>query len=149
MKTIKNITILAVIAVIATLSACGGDDTPTPVTDPTTEVIKALGKSWTATSVSLDDADVTGDWAGFALTFLQSQGYSATNLSAESILVWPVSGSYTFPNANNANQILRNDGVQMTLSNVTETSATLSFRITGRTGRTDGLIGEWVFVMRS
>jgi len=149
MTVIKNIVVALTLIGIVGLTACGGGDTPAPVVDPTQEIIDALSKTWSVSSVTLDNADVTTDWNGFALTFDSSKGYTATALNNESILVWPASGSYSFPNANNTNQILRNDGVEITLSNVTETSATLSFQITGRNGRTEGLIGQWVFVMGS
>ena len=149
MKIVKNIVLAFTLIGIVSLTACGGGDTPAPVVDPTQEIIDALTKTWSVSSVTLDNTDVTTDWNGFTLTFDSSKGYSATALNAESILVWPASGSYSFPNANNTNQILRNDGVEITLSNVTETSATLSFQITGRNGRTEGLIGQWVFVMGS
>lgn len=149
MTIVKNIVLAFTLVGIINLIACGGKDTPAPIVDPTQEIIDALTKTWSVTSVQLDNADVTGDWSSFTLTFDNSKGYSATVLNAESILVWPANGSYSFPNASNANQVLRNDGVEITLSNVTKTSATLTFNILGRNGRIDGLIGEWVFEMGS
>lgn len=149
MKTLEYVVSITSIFIIAVLTACGGGDTPVPVTEATEEVIEALSKKWTTKSVTLDNVDVTADWSVFTLTFSQTQNYTASVLSSESILVWPAGGSYTFPNTNNAKQILRDDGVQITISNITETAATLTFSITGRNGRTDGLIGEWVFEMGS
>ena len=149
MSIIKNLTILIVLSTVALFTACGGGDTPTPVTDPTQEIIDGLGKTWTISSVTLDNSDVTSDWSGFELTFNTSKGYSASDLSDESVLIWPTIGTYSFPNQNNALLVERNDGVQISISNLTETSATLSFQITGRNGRSEGLIGAWVFVMGS
>ena len=114
--------------------------------NPTQAVIDALNKSWTANSVTLDNSNVTRDWNGFNLTFNSTKGYTATSLSDESILVWPANGSYTFPDANNPHTVLRNDGVQISLTNITETSVTLTFVVPGRT---KGLNGEWVFEMGS
>ena len=128
---------------------CGGDDSPG--IDPVQEVIDGLEKTWRVTSVTFGNDDDTADWNGFTLTFDQSQGYTASRLSDESVLVWPTSGSYHFPNSSNSNLVERDDGVQINISNLTETSATLTFTISGRSGSTggkeDGLIGAWVFEM--
>jgi len=151
MKLIKYTLLGLTLLGLLTFTSCGKDDTPpTPQVDPEQEIVDGLNKSWTITSVTLDNVDVTGDWNGFTLTFNGTKEYTATALSAESILVWPASGSYTFPNATNANLILRNDDIQITISNMTDTTVTLSFTILGRTGgRKEGLIGGWVFEMRS
>lgn len=146
MNTTKKILLAIMITSIAALSSCGGDDSPVPVVDPTLEIIEGLSKTWSVTSVTLDNSDETTDWSGFTLNFDLSKGFTASDLSDESVLVWPTSGSYSFPNANNANIILRSDGVQITIEDLTETSARLVFNITGRSGgRINGLVGEWVF----
>jgi len=146
MKTIKKTLSILFITAFSLFTSCGDEDDPTPVIDPTQATIDGLSKTWAINNVNLDDENVIGDWTGFVITFDQSKGYSCTNLSEESILVWPVSGSYTFPNANNPNVILRDDGVRIVIENLTESSVRLIFNIEGRRGgRTDGLIGEWVF----
>ena len=145
MKTIKHILIaLSIIAIVA-LTSCGKDN-PAPV-DPQQEMIEALAKTWTPTSITLDGVDQMGNWPGFNIQLTTTKGYTTNSSTDEQKLVWPLSGSYTFPDATNANKVLRDDGVEILLSNVTATSATLSFTITGRNGRTDGLIGEWVFAI--
>ena len=149
MNTIKNILLGLALLSILTFAACGGGDSPTPITDPSQEIIDGLEKAWSVTSVTFQNQDVTSDWNGFALTFDTSQGYQATNLSVESILVWPPSGSYSIPNTANPTSLLRSDGVAILVSNLTEASATLTFTISGRGGRMggkdEGLLGEWVF----
>jgi len=149
MTIIKNILLGIALMGIVALTSCGKKDTPAPQVDPTQAIIDGLSKTWNVNTVTLDNAAVTGDWTGFELQFSGSQGYTATNLSVESVLVWPVSGSYTFPNANNPNVVERNDGVQITISNLSTTTATLTFNIAGRNGRTEGLIGKWVFEMEN
>jgi hypothetical protein len=145
MTTIRN-TIFIIAAAMITF-ACGGDDSPT--VDPIQKVVDGLGKTWSATSVTFQSQEVTTDWSGFTLAFDQNKGYTATSLSDESVLVWPTSGSYSFPNLENVNTILRSDGVQISIEDLTESNARLVFQIEGRNqgGREDALIGEWAFVM--
>lgn len=147
MKIIKNILLGLSLIAIALLTSCKGSDSPSPQPDPQQEMIDALTKTWTVTEVTLDDVSVTGEWNNFSIQLMNDKTYSTTSTTNEQKLVWPIIGSYTFPDTNNPNMITRDDGVEITLSNVTETSATLSFRISNRGGRTDGLIGEWVFMM--
>lgn len=147
MKIMKNILIALSIVATALLTSCDGSDSPSPQPDPQQEMIDALTKTWTVTEVTLDNVSVTGEWNNFSIQFMNDKTYSSTSSTNEQKLVWPIIGSYTFPDTNNPNMISRDDGVEITLSNVTETSATLSFRISNRSGRVDGLIGEWVFVL--
>lgn len=149
MKTIKNIIQIIILAQVVLLVSCGGGDNPTPAADPRQEVIEALTKTWTVTSATFDDVTVSGDWNGFSLEFTDSQGYTTNASTDEQKLVWPTSGSYSFPDASNSFRILRSDGVEITISDLTETSATLSFQILQRSGRASGLIGEWIFVMEN
>jgi hypothetical protein len=144
MKNIRKT--IGILSMIIMVMSCGKDDSPQA--DPVQTVIDGLGKTWTATSVTFSSQDVTSDWKDFALTFDQAKGYTATALSDENVLVWPASGSYTFPDPANPKIILRHDGVQIAVDNLKKTTATLIFTISGRSGgRTEGLVGEWVFVL--
>jgi hypothetical protein len=145
MTIIKN-TLFIIAAAMITLG-CGEDDSPT--IDPIQQVVDGLEKTWSATSVTFQSQDVTANWGGFTLAFDQNKGYTATSLSDESVVVWPTSGSYSFPNLENANSVLRSDGVQISIEDLTDTNVRLVFQISGRNegGREDALIGEWAFVM--
>ena len=147
MKALENIVLPIIIICVMSLSSCKDIEPAPDVIDAQQEMIEALTKSWTITSATLDNATVTSNWDNFNIQLTSSLGYSTNSSTNEQKLVWPVSGTYTFPESNNPNKILRSDGVEITLVSVTESSATLSFQITGRNGRTDGLLGEWVFVM--
>jgi hypothetical protein len=146
MKTIYKYILL--LSIITLLSNCGGNGNtdPTPVADPTQAVIDGLAKTWTINSVSLDGSNVASDWNGVSVSFTTNKSFSITGLSTENSLIWASSGSYSFPDATNANKILRNDGVEIKLSNLTDNSATLEFSILERSGgRTNGLIGSYSF----
>ena len=127
--------------------SCGKDD-PKPKVDEVEATVEALSnKPWTPTGVTFANANVDTDWSNFVLSFDDSKGYTASALSNESVLVWPASGTYTFPNANDPNTILRDDGVLISIQSLTETSTLLVFTITGRNEdtRTEGLLGKWEF----
>gem|GEM_PF-5448939 len=59
------------------------------------------------TQVSLDDVDQMATWQDFTLMLKADQNYNATNVSTDRELVWPLSGSYTFPDPDNLNQVVR------------------------------------------
>ena len=146
MKQIKNITLAFLFIIVIT--SCEENDPPELVDDAQQEMIDALSKTWSTSSVLQDNNSVSGDWSDFRIQLTENMGYTSNSSTNEQKLIWPISGSYTFPDVDNPNKILRSDGVEINLSNVTETSATLSFQITGRSnGRSNSLIGEWVFIL--
>ena len=132
----KKIHICIIVLISMSLTFCGSKEDPTPQNlvdpDPIKEVVDGIAKTWEVNSVSLDGMDVSDDWSGFTLAFDKSKNYTAAELSVKSILVWPVKGSYTIPNTSNPNNLLRNDGIQIVLSNVTASTLKLSFTISGR-----------------
>ena len=150
MKNINRIIVIILVTGIGSIVGCKKKSDPTPV-DPKQEIINNLTNTWSVSGVTMDGQDVSADWTDFALTIDLEQNYAATDLSAESVLIWPVIGSYTFPNTDNSNVVLRNDGVQITISNLTVNSVQLSFQISGRNngGRTEGLLGNWLFEMEN
>lgn len=149
----KKIQLIIFIGLALNFMHCGGsedDPDPDPQIDPKQQVIDGLSKTWQVNSVTLDGLDVSTDWIGFTLKFDKSKNYTAKKLSEKSILVWPENGSYTIPNANHPKNVLRDDGIQIVLSNVTASSVKLSFAIAGRSdGRVESLIGDYVFDMKN
>lgn len=143
--------IILITLVLISMIACSAEDETGIVTEDQKQIIThALSKKWTASKVMFDTRDVTSEWTNFILEFDQSQKYTATALSEKSVLVWPASGSYTFPKADNPNLILRNDGIEISIADVTEDSAALSFKIAGRStqARTGALTGQYIFMMK-
>ena len=145
MKSLNKYIVL--LSIIALLTNCKGKSTtdPAPV-DPTLAVIEGLTKTWTVSEVTLDGTNVTSDWNNVQLSFAANKSFSITGLSQENALIWPSSGSYSFPDATKPMSVLRSDGIPIIISNLTETSATLDFTISGRTGgRETGLSGNYTF----
>lgn len=146
MKTLKKYILL--LSIIVFFTNCGGDGAtdPAPVVDPLQATIEGLAKTWASAQVTLDGATVSDDWSGVSFSFTQNKSFSVTGLSTENGLIWPSSGTYSFPDANKPLKILRNDGIEITLKNLTETSVDVSFTIDGRTGgKTLGLSGNYTF----
>ena len=149
----KNILLFIALIGLLCFANCGSSDEPAPDDPPVDlkqQMIDGLSKTWQVNSVTLDGIDVSDDWIGFTLKFDKSKNYIAKKLSEKSILVWPENGSYTIPNSSNPKNILRNDGIQIVLSNVTASSVKLSFTISGRSGgRVESLIGDYIFDMKN
>ena len=144
MKTIK--TYILLLSIITLLTNCGDPDpTPQPV-DETQAVIDGLAKTWTIDAVTLDGSSVASDWNNVQVSFTPNKSFSITGLSTENSLIWPSSGSYSFPDSTKPMSVLRSDGIAIAISDLTESSATLKLTITGRTGgREAGLSGNYSF----
>ena len=149
MKTLK--TYLLLLSIIVLLTNCGGSSTPDPTpVDETQAVIDGLAKTWTVDAVTLDGTSVASDWGNVQVSFTANKGFTVTGLSTENSLIWPSSGSYSFPDATKPMSVLRNDGIAIAISDLTESTATLRLAITGRTGgREAGLSGNYSFSFRN
>lgn len=144
MKTLKTYLLLFSITVL--LTNCGDPDpTPTPI-DETQAVIDGLAKTWTISGVTLDGSSVSSDWDNVSINFTANKTFTVSGLSAENSLIWPSTGTYSIPDESKPLNVLRNDGVAISIKNLTETSATFEFTISGRTGgRVSGLSGNYSF----
>ncbi len=137
---------ILLISIVALLTNCGGTTDPTPGVDSLQATIDGLAKKWTPSGVTLDGVNVSDDWSGVSVTFTANKSFTVSGLSQENSLIWPSTGTYSFPDENKPLKILRNDGIEITLKNLTSTSVDVSFAITGRTGgRGAGLSGNYSF----
>lgn len=139
MKNIYKLVIILFIANLCLLSGCKKDEV-----QPETERIKGLLTSgnWQIQSVLVNNTDQTASFAGLELSFTDT-GYSTTNGGA----VWPASGTWTFVNESST-KIVRNDGLEITLIEVTQTTLKLSLvnpTSTIGTGRLSSVAGEHQF----
>ena len=120
-------------------------------TEPTPKQITEdiLGsKTWVVSSVTvpINSATESSDWANFTVAFGGSMITSGHASGAE--VVWP-SGTYTV--SEDGRSVTRSDGVQMLLTNVSESGFTSTFAIVNEDidqGRIASLDGEYVFNMR-
>ena len=144
MKAFLNIAkgILSISILLATtlfVMSCGGD-TPPSVTEVTTK--KLISNNWKISNVQVDGADQTALYTGMILNF-----DATTFTTTKGEPVWPSSGTWTFTD-NTAETIRRNDDLEITIVEASETSLKLSLDwVTGTLGpgRTASVSGNHVF----
>ena len=153
MKSNKYIAVLMIVAV-SFIAGCNNDT----VDPPTAEALKTAllagesSKTWglaSGSAVSLDGDDRSDDWASFELTFTTSKGYSTSNSFDDN--VWPSVGTWDFQGTTGSglDVIIRSDGINVNIDNITESSATLSFDYILskplKNGRIESIEGNWIF----
>ena len=124
---------------VCILLSCGAD-TPTPETE---RIAKLLSEgAWTLHSATVDDVDKLSLYSGLSITFTETT-FTTTNGGVQ----WPSSGTWEFTDAT-AKVVERNDGLLITLEEVSTTLAVISFQwddTTFEEGRISSLGGEHVF----
>jgi len=139
----KNIitTLFVAISVsgLVLFSGCKKDD-PQPETDRVKGLL--LANAWRIQTVSIDATDQTTLFTGLTLSF-NNTNYNTTNGG----VVWPASGTWSFSD-NTGKKILRSDGQEITVTEVTPTNLKLSLTRAKGTlapGRVSSLAGNHVF----
>lgn len=139
----KNITTLFIAISIGNLlffSGCKKDD-PQPETERIQQLLTS--GTWQIESVLVSDTDQTASFAGLTLSFTTTT-YTTTNGG----VVWPTNGTWEFVD-DTAKKILRDDDVEITLVEVSQTSLKLAFAnptTTIGSGRVASLAGEHEFL---
>jgi hypothetical protein len=139
MKNIANLFIAITVSSLLLLSGCKSDD-PQPETDRVKVLL--IANAWRIQTVTVDGTDQTALFTGLTLSFTNTN-YSTTNGG----VVWPASGTWNFTD-DTAQKVLRNDGQEITVTEVTPTNLKLSLtRTTGTlsTGRVSSIAGNHVF----
>ena len=136
--------LLAIVTLTGLFASCkssSGD--PAPVVSKEDEVSALLtSATWKMSSVTVDGTDKTSIYKDLKLTFT-SAGFTSVNGGA----VWPASGTWDFTSAE-ATSIKRNDGVEVTLQEVTNTGLKLALTWSKNTlgpGRIESVSGQHVF----
>lgn len=148
MKNFKQIISFAFVLCLV-MASCKSDDDGTPSKTDKQIQTEKLTKTWGLGNVTLDGAPM--EYTGFELTIsANADGSNKTYSTSNGQAAWPASGTWDFV-GENYNKILRSDGVEMTVSGLTDSALTLSFTITeetsaGRFGqRVKGVTGDYVF----
>lgn|SRR6478736_1421424 len=115
----KKITsaLFILISCFSVITRCSDDKTPTG-RESATRLL--TNHAWEIQKVTIDDVDRTSVFNRLTLKFTDSH-YTTTN----GHVVWPESGEWSFSD-NNANTILRGDGVTLFIDEITDHSLTLS-----------------------
>ena len=147
MKTfIKTIFTISSLSFVILLSHCGGSKSndPAPVTEPQSVTSLMKTGTWKIHSVSVDGTDQSALFKNFTLSFTDAN-FSSVNGSA----VWPASGTWKFV-SDQATSFTRDDGLVVTIQNVSSTSLIISLVWTKTTlgpGRIESVKGTTVFTM--
>ena len=127
------------------LSSCGGaSGDPTPATPSKQDEVKAklTFATWKMQSVTVDGTDKTSVYKDLSLKFTAS-GFTSTNGG----VIWPVTGTWSFADAD-ATAIKRDDGLEVKLQDITDTSLKLALTWSKTTlgpGRVGSISGQHVF----
>jgi hypothetical protein len=132
--------LLSIVFAFVFLSGCKKDE-PTP-SEVTTNKLTAT--TWKISSVMVNSTDKTSLFTNMTLKFTATN-YTTTNGG----MVWPASGTWTFTDVT-ATRIARNDGVEVEIQELTDTSLKMKFiwaNATYAPGRTSSVAGEHIFNM--
>ena len=148
MQHTKYTIVLALSVLISCFSGCKSDDPDEP--SPEQSQVTKLARQWKAADeqfAKLDNVDVSQFFQGFTLVFNTQKNYTSTNGNSP---IWPESGTYDFAVANgatNLNQLVRTDGTEINIIELTENSLKLEFYYNGLPsgGRTMGISGNYLF----
>jgi hypothetical protein len=137
-KIILRFITLSVLLVTTGIAAC--DD------EPTAEEIflEKLGKVWTADVVTVDDVVLEGAFDGFSITPTKEKTFTTTNGNSP---IWPASGSFTLKAVSTGEgfNLIRNDGVEVEVRELTETTLQLKLHYISTGGRSSSVSGDYIF----
>ena len=141
MKTIvRLLNIICLLAVVALVS-CGE-----PEPSAKELFLKKLYKKWglSSTGVKLNEQLVNGVFDNFTVTFAKGLTYTTTDGQDP---VWKASGIFSLEKSGSQPGFLiaRDDGVQITVSEITETKLVLKFAYTKKGSRASSVSGGYVF----
>jgi len=126
------------------------DPVEPPVVDPPEterigKLLQGSGTPWGIQSVKVDDV-VLDLYKNLNVSFTADGKYTSTNGGK----VWPASGTWQFKN-DEAKAIIREDGLEITIDDITEKGLTISFTRAGGTefedGRNKAVGGRHVLVL--
>ncbi len=139
--TMRILSLLFIMAALG-LAACKSKSTPAPSTPESEKVAIILkSKAWNLQSTTIDGI-ATNDFKNMTLMFTTSN-YTTTNGG----VVWPATGTWSFTSTA-GKSFKRDDGVEVLIESITETSLTLSLqwsKTTLGTGRVGSTAGKHVF----
>jgi hypothetical protein len=144
-----NIALSAIVIVTILLSSgCSSDEggDPSPL-DVQLALLENENKSWISAggSITKDGFDVSDQFAGFKLTITGFNYKTENSLSG----VWAIQGSWSFKN-DQITAMERNDGVVVTIDNISSTQLVLSFTDpNGTGGRYSSISGDYVLTLVS
>jgi hypothetical protein len=137
-KTFLKFAAVFFVGLVLTTSGCKDD--------PSAEEIfmAKISKHWTATNVTLDDVPVNGAFDGFAITIVKDKTFITENGNAP---IWPAASAFTLKkgSATTGFDLLRSDGVEVEVAELTDEKLVLTFRYISTGGRSSSVTGDYIF----
>jgi hypothetical protein len=141
-KIVNQIVIVLAVGSLFFASGCkkgGGEPSPSDITSQ-----QLISATWKVSTVTVDGTNQTALFDTMTLKFTATS-YTTTNGG----VVWPAGGTWAFVNEN-ATTIKRDDGVEVALSDVSESGFKMTLVWNKRTlgsGRVSSVAGTHVFTM--
>lgn len=137
-KIVQQVRMAFAMGMLMALTNCAGDGPSAG------EVMtnKLTAHPWKLSVATVDGTDKTFLYDGLTITFTSS-GYTATN----GLPIWPASGTWSFKDSN-AQTMIRNDGLEIEITEASETELKLTFtwfKTTYVSGRSESITGFHVF----
>jgi hypothetical protein len=119
----QNILSAAMLVFLLPLQGCHDSNDPTPEE----KYLTRLSTSWIIDDVTVDDREVTGAFAGMELTVNTKKKFTVKNPVPP---IWPADGSFTLlpVSGSSAYSLVRADGIDVTVIDLTETNLTLQLQ---------------------
>ena len=127
------------VGVMLVLASCNNDKTEAA---PDVQALLTSG-SWKMKTVTVDGVNENDLFTNLSVTFTATE---FTTLNGEP--VWPASGTWTF-SGGDQNLIVRNDGIEVSVEEISETELTLKLlwsKTTLGSGRVESIQGNHAFV---
>ena len=140
MKKLQYLTPILLVSIIL-ISACGGGEDK----ETTEEVfMKQITGAWQLRNADFDGKDVSSSFPGMTLTINKNKTMSVQNATPP---MWKASSSFTLLGSGNDFILNRNDGLIITVSQVSETKLVLTFLYDADAmgGRTSSVTGGFTF----
>jgi hypothetical protein len=114
--------------------------------EPTADEVflNKISGEWTASKISVDDVVLEGAFDGFKLSLTTEKNYTTTNGNAP---IWPASGSFTLKQVNSivGFNMLRDDGVEISIKEFSDKKLVLMFHYVSAGGRSSSVTGDYIF----
>lgn len=138
----KNIQKIYCLLIVGFLTSCGGDD-PKPLTEAE-EQLKKLAKTWNLSGASVDGLNVDDWFNGLQISFTESKSFTVANAVPP---IWIAAGTFELEKTGSNYVIKRNDGVDLLITTLSETSVSISMTYVGDdNARIAGITGSYTFI---
>jgi hypothetical protein len=142
MKLNLIIPVVSCMLFISLIIVSQGCKTDEPTADEV--FLSKISGEWTASKIAVDDVVLEGAFDGFKLSLTAEKKYVTTNGNAP---IWPESGSFALKQVSSivGFNVLRDDGVEISIKEFSEKRLVLMFHYVSSSGRSSSVTGDYIF----